>query len=353
VGTRWQQDVTHVVGGSFRAQAAPTSWLSLTGVLHGRWEQAVRTPLTTEIPETQLQRGVVAGTLGAGFHPLDGALTVEPVVDIRWLGSTQDVFGASPRVALAGRVHPDVTLRTQGGRYFRPPSVFELQGDRGDRQGNPTLSPERGWQADVGVDWTPQLGPVALQVSATGLFNEATDLIVWIQNAQRTTIPVNLGRARIFGVEGAFRIDVGDWVQGRTALTWLDARNRTEASVLGNQIPNVPRWQVDQRVLFVPTPWLQFGWDGHVVDGTFLDATNILGVPTRVLHGLTLRLRPVDVGPTLEVRVSNVGDRLRQQVPADPLVGEASGLVWQPVVDFVGYPLAGRTVMVTLSWTGR
>ena len=57
----------------------------------------------------------------------------------------------SPRFGVRVRPLKWLELRGNVGRYFRPPSIFELYGDRGTTVGNPQLVPETGVSGDVGV----------------------------------------------------------------------------------------------------------------------------------------------------------------------------------------------------------
>ena len=46
----------------------------------------------------------------------------------------------------------------------------------------------------------------------------------------------------------------------------------------------------------------------------------------------------------------NLTDRIVEVVPRNPLDPSDDARVIQPTTDFVGYPLPGRTVLVTLRW---
>ncbi len=46
----------------------------------------------------------------------------------------------------------------------------------------------------------------------------------------------------------------------------------------------------------------------------------------------------------------NIFDRTTQVVDRNPLDPSDTSRMVQPITDFVGYPLAGRTLMVTLRW---
>jgi hypothetical protein len=58
--------------------------------------------------------------------------------------------------------------------------------------------------------------------------------------------------------------------------------------------------------------------------------------------------RPIEFA----IDVLNLTDRFVQVVPRDSLNPDDDAVVVDPITDFVGYPLPGRTVLATLRWTG-
>ena len=55
-------------------------------------------------------------------------------------------------------------------------------------------------------------------------------------------------------------------------------------------------------------------------------------------------------GPwSVEADVLNLTNRISERVPLDPLRPEGER-VEQPVTDFAGYPLPGRTFLLTMRW---
>jgi hypothetical protein len=52
------------------------------------------------------------------------------------------------------------------------------------------------------------------------------------------------------------------------------------------------------------------------------------------------------------MEVRNLFDHMVARVPRNPLDPEDTAVVLQGLDDFHGYPLAGRTVLFSLRWTG-
>ena len=77
----------------------------------------------------------------------------------------------------------------------------ELFGDQGAAHGNTELVAEEGIQWEVGLRWSRKLSLLALGIDGGFFSSQAKNKIVRIQNSQRTSVPINLGEARIRGVE--------------------------------------------------------------------------------------------------------------------------------------------------------
>ncbi len=112
----------------------------------------------------------------------------------------------------------------------------------------------------------------------------------------------------------------------------------------GNQLPRVPAASVGLQGA-VARDGLRLALDLSLAAGRFADDANLVPRPSQVLLGSTLALRR---GPTsLELDVRNVLDRIVATVPRDPLVDDGSTAP-AAVVDLAGYPLPGRTFLLTV-----
>lgn len=290
-------------------------------------------------------RRVTRGVLAAGLGPTSGAWRVTPgIVGIQiassMTGAATDRTLILPRVGARLSASPAVTLKANAGAGARPPDLLELFGDRGPLVGNPMLRPERGITADLGIGgaW------IRAQLEAVGFARRVHDLIVWSQGPQGVSRAENVDEATIIGLEGA-----GSW-QGR----WLELEasgalvravdTSDDPTYRGNQLPRVPAASVGLQGA-VARDGLRLALDLSLAAGRFADDANLVPRPSQVLLGSTLALRR---GPTsLELDVRNVLDRIVATVPRDPLVDDGSTAP-AAVVDLAGYPLPGRTFLLTV-----
>lgn len=341
-----EHHVFHTAGAHVQVEAAARDWLAVGASASGRGE------VHTQDGQAALarSRGVVGAAAEVAFSPLAGRLRVVPQVDARVLVADDVVAAVVPGLVVEGRPGDGVLLRLTGGGGFRPPDLTELYGNRGALVGNAALRPERSWSLDAGLAWQGGDGLVQGSVEGAGFARWTLDRITWIQNAQRTVLPVNLAAARVAGVELAGGLSVGPWVEAHGALTWTHSENLdTDPSSAGRPLPFVPAWEVDQRLLVGWGERVRVGWTFHLTAGTAVDVAAVRWQAARPLHGLLARATPWRRGPTLEVEVRNLADLRTAEVPRDPLSTDPT-TVPQPLTDWVGYPLPGRTLWVSLSW---
>ncbi|MCB9682987.1 MAG: TonB-dependent receptor [Alphaproteobacteria bacterium] len=354
----WQRDLTHTLGLTARASGAMTPWLAIEGSARATFGSFQRTPLDTGVAEDAAQRWVVGGAVDLRFSAWRGLLVVVPGVDVTGIvpsGAAADVADAATGAVNPGltvQVDPGagVTLTATGGRAFRPPDLTELYGDRGALVGNPDLRPESAWQGDLSVRWGG--GDVVVGgVEAAGFARRVADRITWVQNAQRTLVPVNFGAAFLAGGEVAASAEVPGWALARLGVALTRSVNLTDdPAQRGLPLPFVPVFAIDHLLAVGWGDRLRLGWTLHATAGVPTDAVGLRWQAPRVLHGLTLRVQPTRRWPALAVDVRNVGNARTASVPADPLRPDGP-TVRQPLTDVTGYPLPGATVMVTVSWT--
>ena len=261
----------------------------------------------------------------------------------------------TPRVGLLVRPLDVLSLKGNLGRAFRPPDFTELFGDRGAVIGNTDLVPESAvtWDAGVRVE-TPANPVVAGSLSAAYFWRDTRDAIVYVQNAQRTQVPINLGRARVSGVEGSAELLLADLLDLRANVTWMDSVNLDEREAYtDNQLPRLPRWEVWFEAAVHWRGRVRLSYDLSHTAGNYWDATNWYLAAPRTLHGLALRVQPGPGWPYLEVDLRNLLDTTVEAVPRDPLNPDDGALVVQALTDFSGYPLPGRTLLITVGWRGE
>ncbi len=215
-----------------------------------------------------------------------------------------------------------LALKAHGGRYRRPPSFFELFGDRGAVIGNTGLVSEEGHNRDLGLVYRRRGDGAGLELAEAVYYrNRVDDLIRFVQNSQRVSRPHNLGRALLRGVETRVQARLSPWLSVRGHYAYQRAENRTPFSFeRGNDLPNAPRHRLHGRAAL---DLGGVGLHGEVSRESrhFLDRANLRAVPVRTLYNLGGSL-PLAAGLSLSLELRNLTD--------------------DRVADLWGYPLPGR-----------
>ncbi|MDC0715450.1 TonB-dependent receptor [Nannocystis sp. bb15-2] len=267
-------------------------------------------------------------------------------------GRDHTSLGVSPRLGMRLSLRPGLSLRASAGRYFRPPTLVELFGDRGYAVGNEGLRPERGTGLDAGLVVSTAPARTSLYAHAAGFVTWSEDLIAWTQTGPYLR-PTNLDRARVAGLEtaAALRLLGGD-LELRGNYTLLATRNGSaEASMHGQPLPGRPRHELFVQLAaghaydlrgreFLP----RLGVTVEHAARTFLDPSGRFEVPARTLVGAFLELHLLArVHLALEVR-NVLGARVATWRP--PVAG--SPAVTVPLSDFFFFPLPGTSLWTTL-----
>lgn len=370
IASQWLRTDTDSFGlaGHGRWGLAPQAVPALTG--SARLDRVQIDDLdASAVPPTR-RRVALSGAASADFILWKDRLVISPVVQgqgLRYLADdaqsegvlggsgagTADVWSADPRLGLRLSPWPLLALKATAGRYLRAPDFTELFGDRGALVGNPDLRPERGWQWDVGTAVrTPEAAWGRVSGELSGFWRQSTDLIAWSQNSQRTLIPVNVGRARVQGVEAALAVELLGAIDVDVSLTQTTTENQGERrAVAGNELPRVPPWEAYIGSSLHHEEWVRVGHGWSATAPTFWDATNYYQAPRRSFHNVFAR---VGLHPAvrLELECRNLLNTTVEVVDRDPLDDRSDARRVQAVTDFVGYPLPGRTFLFTLRFTG-
>ncbi len=262
-------------------------------------------------------------------------------------GGSHDLV--TPRLGLRFDATDDVALKANVGRAERAPNFTELFGNRGSILGNPDLDPERGVNADLGfVVARERLGPLRrFRLEAVGFVSVVDDLIVLVQNSQRTAIYRNVDRARTVGTEIAAGIDPLEHVRLGLNYTFQDARDESGIPARdGNQLPGRPRHDLYARAEYRRDEGRLY-YELSFIAENFLDQANFLVVNDRAIQTLGV-----------EADVAALGRRFGSDAVARvPLVAtlEVRNFTDNQVEDVAGYPLPGRAFFgsVRWSWEGR
>ena len=269
-------------------------------------------------------------TAGSQVQWIDDNLYAEgslPLAPQQRRSKTKAVWGAR----LGGRfgLGSGWVLKGHGGRYGRPPSFYELFGDRGAVRGDADLETEEGTSLDIGLVFRPgEEEEGSLRFFEAVAYQKVVRKLIWfVFNSQRVTRPENVGEARIRGLElrGRLRAAGVGSVSGNYA--YQVAVNRSSKSYWrGKELPNAPRHNLNARVE-ADLRWTSMNYEVSVESSHFLDRTNLRSVPRRIVHSLGGRER-INGGTQLSWEVRN--------------------LTANQVVDLWGYPLPGRSYLVAV-----
>ncbi|MCA9566586.1 MAG: TonB-dependent receptor [Myxococcales bacterium] len=251
-----------------------------------------------------------------------------------------------PRLGALVRVADRTVVKANAGRYFRPPDLTELFGNRGAIAGRPDLRPERGTNGDLAVRVDRGWG--SLELGGFGSVSE--DLVVYVQNAQRVSVPTNLGAATVAGTEGALAWTGLPWLDARTNLTLQHTVDRAdEPAYAGRRLPRLPWIALHQQTAVQGRGW-RVGQTFSLTDGVFLDPANLERQPTRPVLGVFGRVERG--GTAVELDLRNVTNIRTGTVPVNPFDPDGPR-GRRAITDFVGYPLPGRSVWLSVRWAER
>jgi len=281
-------------------------------------------------------------------------LTLSPVLQgVALLSNEGDpILAPTPRAGLLVRPIEVLAVKSNVAWTTRPPDFTELYGDRGAIIGNPELSPESGLQWDVGLRAvTPSTAKAQASVEVTLFENRSDELIVVVQNSQGTGVPVNLSKAWVQGVESSVHLGLGPLDSQTNATRTRSADLGSRPQYANNQLPRVPLWELSQATSLAWGDRVRLGHTLSHTAANYWDRTNFYRAAPRTLHGAFARVRPLERGPHIELGVRNLFDRTVEVVPRNPLDPSDGARIVQPITDFTGYPLPGRTWMATLRWS--
>lgn len=231
-----------------------------------------------------------------------------------------ELFGSAltGKLAAGWRIGADWRVFSSAGRAFRAPNFNQLfsPGFFGLFAGNPDLDPETSTSLEAGLDW--QLAPTArLSLS---LFQTRIDELIDFAGVDFRAI--NIRRARIQGVELAYRLSAEQW-RAQTHLSWQDAEDRDSGLELLRRPQQKAGLSIDR--LFAGGHWLglEFLYVGERVDVGRVDLPSYALLNLRGGWQFSQSLR-------LEARLENAGNRF-----------------YEPAF---GFNAAGRALFVALSY---
>lgn len=224
-----------------------------------------------------------------------------------------DAFGAStnPRVAVSWKASSALRLRAAAGSAFRAPSTGELFYPF---SGNAALEPERSVSYEAGAEWT--LGGGA-SLEATLFRSDVKDLIRYDFALQRN---VNVGRARMTGLDAALRVPLSATVRARASYAWVDTEDRDTGLPLLRRPKQRASLTLAEDLGRGASAEVTGLWVGERDD---VDATTYLRVtsPAYVRVDAAVTLPPVAWGLSPFVRATNLLGRDYAEVAGYPSPG--------------------------------
>jgi len=358
------------VQGGGNLTVRPLPWLQLSPSFQLGYDHYRNTPKEAPKEATTRSRHALTVNFATQIEPLGEKLSILPsiglsLIDNRDLGASEiagDFAGAAedplllvplPRVAIAAKPAPWITIRAALQEGTRPPGFTELYGDRGGVVGNTYLRPERSKSFDTSVRlWKHIENKLDASFEFGGFRVISDDAIVFVANAQNTVVPTNFGATRIEGLELAGSLRILRHIDVSGAFTWSDSEI-TEGfrAHLGNRIPHVPPYEFDLSLGLRLDPWIQLKYQLHHSSESFESASNLFALPPRSNHSMSLRIAPRQDLPWIRIDLHNLSDErlfVRDRDPQNPNPGDR---VVVSAEDFRGNPLAGRSVFVSIGWS--
>ena len=227
------------------------------------------------------------------------------------------------------------TLFVNLSRYQRQPTLGELYGAGVLVRGNTALRPELGLSADVGGRGLLKAGEFDLHAEASAFVRSAEQLVTYARAAQGYVVPMNVGQARVAGLELGLGARAFEHLELGCNVTLLDPRDTTLGRRLQNDfLPFMSRLVLSPRVLLT-TGELQgtlkradLGADLNYLSNRFADAAGLIVIPEQTTLGITGAAVWLSGVLVTRLRVANATGAQR--------------------FDIVGYPLPGRSVYASL-----
>jgi iron complex outermembrane receptor protein len=228
-----------------------------------------------------------------------------------------------------------LSIKANVGRFHRIPNFTELFGDRGSIVGNPKLDPERAYNADVGFVFEKR--NVAkfinrIYLEAAGFYSDIDDIIVFVQNSQRTFRAQNLESARILGVEAAWSFSLWKHLLLSGNVTWQDPKDTSDSKFYHDkQLPGRAEFELFQRseIYF---SYFRIFHELSILSENFIDRANLRKFDDRTIQNAGVIFYPFGSNKlSLSLEVKNITD--------------------EEVEDIEGFPLPGRSYFSKLTYS--
>jgi len=252
-----------------------------------------------------------------------------PTSDLTLTGSIRsDIINGDPTVSpgVGARYSFDdnLSLRTNFGLDFRPPSFEELYRNEGFVIGNPDLTPERTLGFDIGLTESTD----RFKVEAVYFNHQTKDLIDYILISGFRWKPYNIGRARSSGFEFSL-----DWlINSEWELKGNYTRTRAvdisgDPTYQGKLIVGQPTSQAFTELRWHENRWNAYAnWEYRGPSPITPSGTRFLGSTEAFGIGLGYDLAP---NSTLVLEIKNLAGENLTDIRGFPLPGQAWFLTWR------------------------
>jgi outer membrane receptor protein involved in Fe transport len=213
----------------------------------------------------------------------------------------------SPQVGALYRVDDHLSVRANGYRRMRAPSLTELYQpialDGTLTAANPALRPESTWGAEVG----PALDAGKIEARAVAFYNIVESPITSVATADGMRERTNLGGARVTGIETE-----ASW---RPAKPWLATVSYTFANSVvtdpgfaGKRLAQMPRHRASAMLTYDNPRVVTVTGGMRYIDGQYIDASNTASLAAFTLID-AMAARKIKRGIAGFVGVENLLDR--------------------------------------------
>lgn len=183
---------------------------------------------------------------------------------------------------LRHQLNEKTVLRANVGQHHREPSFYELFGNEGLYVGNDELLPEEGLNIDFAMERSVGNGSIELAVYS----NSRDDLITSVFNAQGIGRSINIGKARIQGIELTATQPLPKNIELRFNASYMDSENLSDRAALhGKQLPGLAELDAYFRVTKNITN-AAFWLESKALSGKYYDTVNRLPADDVVAHNV-------------------------------------------------------------------
>ncbi len=278
---------------------------------------------------------------------LRGGIALDALEDRSSLrGASVSRVLASPRFAAQWTPRAGLSVRLGASVLERAPSLIEQYGLGEFLRANEELRAESSQTVEGSIIARGTRAGLSGRVELGAFARRATDLIVLTRTSALAMKALNVGSARVVGLEASLRGSIREGVSATVSYAFTHARGTYGLGRDETAVPNIPAHDVFARVEG-RWRWLRGSVEISALSGMFFDPANVYAAPARALLGATVGARvPWVRGLSIEASGTNLLD-VREGLVQSP--GGRSERA--AVSDFVGFPLPSRSVYLWASWS--